>query len=387
MLRASPIENYISPSNLLGLVENTAPFLMQQIRERYVRPGARLIELGQDSQGYLQILNAGQNIENAELSPEALTEDYFAFCMACHHATVGTFVPTDVDSKIRGLLWRQNRDRESLRRMFDFTMTSMRWSIEGLSRRYTEVSGVGPVSGHNGEQLSVLAGGLGQFLKRGDEEYAQKAAHAIEVELKREAVALRFTMSAKGHELDVLRCVAALTHNVGDLDQGISFWPTMATHDAARARFARLAHENVTPYEGAFHIAARIYRKAMATEGHRNYPLRPVKPLRRSAEFLIPFSPFLDEWGAMLGIHPALDWDARAEVLAALIHGCRTIANQRGYFRALHGMSESLGGDFERVLRLTPASTRASWKDANLRKQIAVPKVSFESMMKKMAVL
>ncbi|HUQ95234.1 MAG TPA: hypothetical protein VM120_26390 [Bryobacteraceae bacterium] len=366
------IENYIAPSNLLGLVQNTAPFLFPLPAEP---PPAF---------GFLAILKNVDRFDLPELTGLQQLEDYFAFCLACHHATVATYVPTDVDGKIRGLLWRQNRDKDGLRRMFEFTMSALHWDIHGISKRAIRLAGAGPVSGHNGEQLSVLAGALGQFLKRTDPEYAAQAAQAIDAELEREASEFQLALTHKGYELDVLRLAATLTHNVGDLDQGISFWPTLPTHDEARRRFHRLAHENTRPYRGVFSRAARIYKKAMSPEGHRNYPLRSIKALRRSPDLLLPLGPFLDEWGATVAVHPALDWADRAEVLAGLVHGCRTIPNQRGYFRAIHGMSHALGGNLDRVVRSLPARTRAEWKDAELRKQVAVPRQSFESMMKKM---
>lgn len=370
------LDQYISPRNLFGLVENTAPFLIPRMAEHPLGPGKRLIDCGDHPEGYLEILQGADRIEEIE--------DYFAFCLACHHATVATFVPTDVDAKIRGLLWRRQRDGQAARRMFELAERSLSWSIEGISRRATELAGVGPVSGHNGEQLSVLAGALGYFLQRNDEEYAERAANAIDAELEREALEFRFAVQHKGCELDVLRLAASLTHNAGDLDQGISFWPSAASHDAARKRFARLAHENTQPYGGAYRIAARIYKTAMSPEGHRNYPLRGVKALRRSPDFLLPLGPFLDDWGALIAVHPALDWQDRADVFAALLHGCRTIAGQRGYYRALHGIASSLGGNIEHLLRLAPARVRAEWKDSTLRKQISIPRISFESMMKKL---
>jgi len=382
----NPIENYIAPDNLFGLVKNTAPFLAPAFEKHPLPAGLRLIDAGHGAQGYLQVLNGWDRFTFTEESDiDAVREDYFAYCLACHHATVATYVPTDVDSKIRGLLWRQTRDRDSRRRLFDFALRSLNWSIDGISKRGTALTGGAPVSGHNGEQLSVLAGALGAFVKAADDEYAEHAANAIESELAREAAEFDFALAHKGCELDALRLAASLTHNVGDLDQGISFWPTQPTHDPPRARFGRLAHENTKPYNGNFQRAALLYKRAMSTEGHRNYPLRGVKALRRSADLLLPLGPFFDEWGGLVAVHSALSWEDRGEILAALVHGCRTIPNQRGYFRALHGMVDVLGGNLERVLRFTPARTRAEWKDPDLRRQLAVSRTSFESMMRKMA--
>lgn len=61
----------------------------------------------------------------------------------------------------------------------------------------------------------------------------------------------------------------------------------------------------------------------MATEGHRNYPLRGVKPLWCSPDLLLPLGPFFDEWGGLVAVHSCLDWQDRADVLAGLVHGCR----------------------------------------------------------------
>ncbi|MBL8230424.1 MAG: hypothetical protein JNL98_18180 [Bryobacterales bacterium] len=376
--------DFIAPTNLLGLVRNTAPFLAGRMAACPLRTGARLIELGDHPLGFLEILQGAEALESGAISEDEYREDYFAYCMACHHATVATFVPTDVDSKIRGLLWRQTYDRDALRRMFDFTLRAMRWSIEGISMRATNLAGLGPVSGHNGEMLSVLAGALGTFLKVEDAEYAERAAEAIHAELEREAAELDFALARKGCELDALRIAASVTHNVGDLDQGISFWPNGDRHREARARFGRLAHENTKPHRGAYQVAARIYRKAMSCEGHRNYPLRGVKPLRRSPDLLLPLGPFFDDWGATVARHPSLSNEERAEVLAALLHGCRTIAGQRGYYRAIAGIANTLGTAVETLIRYLPSKARSDWKDAETRKQIAVPRVSFESMMRKL---
>jgi hypothetical protein len=355
-----PIGEYIAPANLLGLVRNTAPFLWPSV-EAAARP-ARLIEAGGGATGYLEILRGGESADTVE--------DYFALCIACHHATVGTFVPTDVDSKIRGLLWRDTRNVDEARRMFEFALRSTAWSVDGLSRK-----AVGDVSGHNGEQLSVLLGALGAFLRFHDGEYAARAAAAVDAELAREAQAFD---AARG--LDGLRLAALLTHNAGDADQGISFWPKSGPYAEYRRRFGRLAHENAAPYGGAFQRAAAVYKRAMSCEGHRNYPLRAVKALRRSADLLAPISPFLDDWGELVSGHPLLSDQDRADTAAALLHGCRTIPNQRGYYRALAGMAPP-----DAVLRLMPNRARAQWREASVRKQVAVPRVSFESMMGKLA--
>jgi hypothetical protein len=383
----------IGPGNLLGLVTNTAPFIFEpgfvpESSPLPARNGAvRPIEMAAHPYGWLEILLNATSIEAAHNPTTEQREDYFALCLACHHATVATFVPTDVDAKIRGQLWQQREDPQALRRMFEFVLHAMKWDISRISTRATELSGVGPVSGHNGEMLGVLAGALGGFLKSGDGEFADKAAVAIDAELQREAHEFLFVLervnAGAALELDLLRLAISLTHNAGDLDQGISFWSGRDIYAPHRARFHRLAHENTEGYGRAFHIAAHLYKRILSSEGHRHYPLREVRALRSSPEFLLPLGPFFDDWGALLGSHPKLSVDDRAEALAALLSGCRKIANQLGYFRAVAGMTGALGGKLDKVVKRMPASLRNELKESEVRKHMAVRKISFESGMRK----
>jgi len=373
-------DEFIKPLILLSLVRNTAPFL-----EMGPVPQGRLIDAGAGPMGYLEVLAGAEALDGSGAEGDQWNEDYFALCLACHHATVATFVPTDVDSKIRGLLWLKTRNVDSLVRMFRAAQRAHRWSLDGISKRATELAGVGPVSGHDGEMLSVYAGALGSFLRVGAADLAREAEETIVAELERQVVEFRYAAKTAGGELNVLRLAASLTHNVGDLDQGISFWPTSEPYRAARARLGRLAHENKTPFEGAYQIAAAIYRRAMSAEGHRHYPLRAVKPLRRSPDYLLPLGPFFDDWGAIIATHPGLALEERAEVMTALVQGCRKIEGQKGYFRALAGFAGAFAGSIDSVLRLMPAGARADWKTTEVRRQIAIPRSSFESMMMKMA--
>jgi hypothetical protein len=369
-------QDLASPSGLLEQVRSTAPFL-----DLRPEPAGRLTERAAGPLGWLAVLRAAPAWMEMPLDEPSQWEDYFTLCLACHHATVATFVPTDVDTKIRGILWRK-AGRESLEPMFASALAMAGWSIAGISTRATELAGAGPVSGHNGEVLSVLLGALGSFLRAGDLVNAERAKAAVDAELQREAAEFRFALRTPGCELDVLRLASTLTHNAGDVDQGISFWPKGPAF-GVRTRFERLAHENTQPYGGAFAMAARIYKAVMSVEGHRNYPLRAAKGLRRSAELLLPLSPFLDDWGSTVARHPQLTDEDRAEVLAALVTGSRKLQGQRGYQRAIHGMMQS-GGRFEGWVKAMPSTARADWKDAGLRKEAGVARGSFESMMKKM---
>jgi hypothetical protein len=367
--------SYIQPSTLVEWVENTAPFAFLPPQPL---PG-RLLGLCFD-----EILSA---VKHGYCWPEDKSdyvEDYFALCLAAHHATVATYIPTDVDSKIRGLLWKDNPSLESHTRMFEFTLSAMRWPMDKVSKRYSELTGQGPVSGHNGEQLSVLMGALQSFLKHGQAEWAARATAAIDAELAREAAEFLHAYETRGRDLEALCLAAWLTHNAGDVDQGLSYWPRSPDYEAPKRTFGRLAHENTKPYQGAFAEAAKIYKRVMAPEGHRNYPLRGIKALRQSSELLLPQAPFLDAWGQCLARSPLLSDEDRAEVLAALIVGSRKLPGQRGYYRAIAGMRSELGeAAVSRILKLAPNSVRKEHEGAELRKLVAVPRESFESSMRK----
>ncbi len=374
-------DEWIAPQTILELVRNTAPFL-----PAFPIESAPLPELGEGPLGFLRILAAAPSVLERGANPEEELLNYFAVCIAAHHATVATFVPTDVDTKIRGLIWRKVRDRDLLRSLIDLTLKMGAWSLDGISTRATTLGDWGPVSGHNGEWLSVITAGLGRALKLGDDEYAEKAATAVDAELRRETDSFAFAFKKNGLELDTLRLAASLTHNLGDVDQAISFWTMETMTNSCRARFHRLAHENNRPYNGTFQTAALLYKEAMSAEGHRHYPLRHVKALRRSADLLLPLGPFLDDWGGVIGSHPSLNSLERAEVLDEMIRGCRKIAGQQGYYRAVAGFQSKARSAFDTAVGLLPNASRKELKDSAFQKQIAVQQGSFESMMKKKVI-
>ncbi len=368
--------DYISPVTLVEWVENTAPFLFAGSTPP---PAKRLIDLD-----FSDIL---RSVRQGYVWPETLAEyveDYFALCLSAHHSTVATFIPTDVDSKIRGLLWKDSKEPESHRRMFEFALRAMKWPLENVSRRYTQVAALGPVSGHNGEQLSVLMGALQAFLKNEDAEYVARARAAIDEELRREAIEFVTAIETKGLELDALRIVASITHNVGDIDQGLTYWSKHEMYDGVRSDYGRLAHENTRPFGGIFAQAAKVYKRVMSAEGHRHYPLRSIRGLRQSADLLLPLGPFFDEWGAIVATHRQVNDETRAETLGAIVTGSRKIAGQKGYFRAIRGMQDALGqAKIQALLVKLPNSVRKDYEDAELRKAVAISRESFESSMKK----
>jgi len=348
----------------MAQVLNTAPFL--EARLRMSAPG-RLIELGSSSDGFLRILANWQNILRSGLTPEEQLQDYFALCMACHHATVATFVPTDVDTKIRGILWRESRDPEVLRPMLGLALAARAWIEDGIS-----VRSVRGVSGHHGEHWSAIAGGLGRMLELGDTASAEEAQAAIEAEIDREEAMFRDVAAERDAELDLLRLSMTLAHNRGDLTQGMGFWKNTPVTAPVMEHLGT---------RGRFEVAVRIYQHTgLSSEGHRHYPLRPVKGLRHSASTLLPLSPFLDDWGGVVS-----RLEESHEVLAALVVGCQKVQGQQGYYRAIAGMLTASSGAFERAAARMPNSAQRLLRSAEMRKLIDVPRISFESMMRKRA--
>jgi hypothetical protein len=355
---------WIAPATLIAQVHNTAPFLELQP----LAPDARrLIDLGHAPDGFLRILANWQNILHPGLKHEEQLQDYFALCLACHHATVATFVPTDVDTKIRGIVWRESRDVDVLRPMMRLALASRAWTENGISIR-----AVRGVSGHNGEQWSAIAGGLGLLLERGDKETADEALAAIEAEIDRETAVFEETAAERNAELDVLRLSMTLAHNRGDLTQGMGFWKRNAVTVPVMEHLSQ---------RGRFALAVRLYQHTgLSAEGHRHYPLREVKVLRRSASTLLPLCPFLDEWGAVVG-----RLEESHEVLAALITGCQKVQGQQGYYRAIAGMRNASPRAFDLAAGRMHKAAQRLLRDSDLRKLVDVPRISFESMMRKRA--
>lgn len=355
---------WIAPDNLTGLVWNTAPFIEALLPP--VETG-RPITLGDGPHGFLRILANWRNMLAPGHSREEQLQDYFALCLACHHATVATFVPTDVDSKIRGLIWREIRDPEALKPMLVLALQARSWSQHEISRRETR-----GVSGHNGEHWSVLAGALGRFLELGASAPADEALAAIEQEIDREQKVFDETAREPGAELDLLLVAMSIAHNRGDLTQGMSFWTKKTVTEPVRKHLSE---------RGRFGLAVKVYQDTgMSAEGHRHYPLRPLKPLRQSADLLLPLPPFLDDWGARVG---ALR--ERADILEALVIGCRKVEGQQGYYRAIAGMESHDQKAFRAAAEIMGNAARKALRESEMRKKLEIPRASFEAMMRKRA--
>ena len=101
-------------------------------------------------------------------------------------------------------------------------------------------------------------------------------------------------------------------------DRRVHFSPEL---EALQLKFSRLGHENPKRYQGVFIQAKEVWRlmytdefcvlkvciycvdfqiyklTGLSAEGHRNYPLREAKALRRYSELQLSFAPWLEQWG------------------------------------------------------------------------------------------
>ncbi len=379
---------FIGPRTLLGLVENTAPWLFRPgddapagaaaVRPSEVRPGPRQ---------WRAILRAGANLEAISAPDAAQRTDYFALCLAAHFATAASYVPTDVDTKIRRALWLEAVGTDELPRMRALALGLADWDMREVSARIVAVEGTGSVSGHDGERLSVLCGGLVASLAARDERGARDLDFAIDEELAREAQAFARTARTPGRELDLLRLASILTHNAGDVMQGLDAMGAQPGAARVLERFGELARERFERYGGGFGQAAALYRELLASEGHRNYPLRQPRALRSDPRLLLPIAPFLDDWGERVAGFPGLRDEDRAEIVSALVDGCRKLAGQTGYYRALAGIARvhPRGLEAPDLVQHYPASVKRSLREAELRQKLAVRRESLEASLAKRA--
>ncbi|MEZ5979212.1 MAG: hypothetical protein R3F34_13445 [Planctomycetota bacterium] len=380
---------FVGPQTLVSQALVAAPYLFDDTLERartLPEPsGTRVSDALDHPFGWWLALRAADRLEPTPAPTDEQRTDYFALCLGAHFATAGTYVPTDVDAKIRHALWFEPMSGEERDRMRDLALGLARWDVSPVSARLVHI-GDEVVSGHDGERLSVLTGGLLAHLAAGDERGAAELERAVDDELAREARA--FDAAVRGGDDHALVDLAtSLTHNAGDVVQALRSKSARAVADGPTERFGDLARSGESRYGGAFARAARVYRETAASEGHRHYPLRDVRALRTHPDLLLPLGPYLDAFGERVATWPTFGMDERAAFVAALANGCKRVKGQVGYYRALAGFEAAHPRGLEHpelVDRLGNAAKRML-ADKELRKQIAIRRSSFESSVGKRA--
>jgi hypothetical protein len=307
----------------------------------------------------------------AELEPRwrkgEAAEEYLVYLLAAHFTTVATFVPTDVDQRIRQHVWT-NLAGARLASAIERTLEVAAWDVRPVTERHVDLDDQ-VLAGHQGEWFSVLSGALGRALSLGDATSADRARAWIEAELTREAHLVQYARK-HGTAQELLSVVTTVAHNLGDLSRVVDTWsPAIAASEVGR-RYARLGHEDGARFDGAFVYAGALNKQLMALENHRFLPLRGPRALRRERAFLLPFGPYFYDWGKALGATPLLADEERAEILQALlgVHERRTEEN--GCLRAIAGMNAAYPGGVDKLGKLLSAEGRMSLQRGGVRQAL-----------------
>lgn len=369
----------IAPSLLLGQVGNTVPFVFkEEWKARISCPE------------YVRFLNEVRESLSRDPSLELTHVDYFRLCLSAHAATVGSYVPTDVDGQIRFKLWHPALDTSTLAKMADEVTRSLSWDFTAVSARWVQSPETGELlGGYHGEWFSTAVGAYGA-LRRRDPERAAEIARAILEELEREARIFReFKKRREG--IGLLQAATIIAHNLGDLDRVLELWglhypkvQSTLNHsdDPLKVAAFRLGHEGGERFGGLFLEAGRMNKAFMASENHRHFALREPRCLRRNPEFLLPIAPFLDEWGERIGRHPDLAPEEVAEIVQSLVAGWERLQATDtvtvGYPRALAGILETFPGGLSQLCEYLPARVCRNLKSGLLRNLCSVPRRRFE---------
>jgi hypothetical protein len=373
----------ISPGILIDAVESTAPFLFTGPDSISEATGA----------GFLRILRKAKR----SLPDEHDLWDYFDLCLSAHFATVGTFVPTDVDLAIRQKLWKGVQAEAAFDPLWNRILEMAVWDESGVSARVVRTPSGLKLSGHQGEWFSVAMGAYG-CARRSNPHRIGEIREQIEAVWKLQETALSELKQAfmidPGRETmkAYLSGVAAVAHNLGDLDRMFDAWEIDDT-DILKRRVYRSGHEDSRAPKTVLIEAGRVYQALIASENHRNFALRAPKGLRRSAGFLLPFGLFLDDWGRNLVLEGnrsgLLDEGDFREIIEALILGWRklnplSIYSSQGYSRALVGMATGFASPDQpeagrRMMEsMLPPAVRKEWSEGGLRTLTGIRQGEFE---------
>ena len=359
---------------LYELVKNTSPFLFAKTPDASTR--------------FISILSNPDSVKDAF--------GYFEYCVAAHFGTVGTFVPTDVDLAIRLKLWQKISTPEEFQPMWNLVQEFDRWDETLVSkRRVYSPSGI-KVSGHLGEWFSIAMGAYGIAVKK-IHGFVPEIRASIEAKVKDHETALRELRKQFQSEPNIvharqyLDAIAAVAHNLGDLDRMFDAWE-IGEMDVLKRRVYRCGHEDARNPRAELLLAGSIYKEMLASENHRHFPLRDPKGIRKSERFLLNFGPFLDDWGVGIvssstvlaqGGDAILNEGDLREVAEALISGWKrlnpkTIYTCQGYARALCGMMTAFPNKREGFEALLSPKVKKEMNESGLRTLMGVTRVQFE---------
>ncbi len=356
----------VSAPILLNHIRNTAPFLLGE------NP------LPTATSKCFRVLQKLEKNDSISLTHD----EYFEMCVSAHFATVGTFVPTDVDNQIRFRLWHPTLDGEIVEKMAVTVQESYFWDITPVTTRYVVSPKKGDLlSGHNGEWFSIAVGAYGATRKR-NPRLANDLSQRIICEIEREGRILNELIEAQNGK-GILSASMLISHNLGDLNRVLEMWGIVEGDPLFNAA-QRTTDKKYC--DGAFFAAAELNRNYMALENHRHFTLRSPKALRRSADLLLPLGPYFDAWGKNLVKSGHLSPEEIGTVTEALIDGWnKLLPGTVGYGRAIAGIEEGLGGPRE-LAKLLPSRLAKQMQTGKLRMVISVPQDKFEGQWNNIAL-
>ncbi|MBS1962152.1 MAG: hypothetical protein JST04_08050 [Bdellovibrionales bacterium] len=307
---------------------------------------------------YLTELAAAAASPERELEPA----EYFRLCLAAHWASVGSFVPADVEHLVGSKLWHHALPSDAIREMAETVLEAYHWDSTPVTGRWI----VSPhsrlvLSGHHGEWLAVAIAAYAATASR-DPLLSQRLRETIEFEVTREAkIYLEFRKARDG--VGLIRAAGLVAHNLGDLDRAIDLWNLSMRDPLSEFAYRVISAEGARAvrFGGALAEAGRLNRSLLAGENHRHFALRMPRALRRSATFLLPMAPFFDEWGRRVGSHAGIRPEEVAAIVDALYTGWEKLKGPTGtvvthaYPRAVAGILEAFPGGLAALAPLLPA--------------------------------
>src|SRR5262249_19623436 len=135
--------------------------------------------------------------------------------LAAHFATVATFVPTDVDARIRHHVWSAMQTAEEIAAACDVVDEVASWDARWVSARTVD-DGERSLSGHDGEWLGVRAGALGRASALGASELVERLVENIDSELAREERMFVNAWKEGAPAARTLSIATIIAHNLGD---------------------------------------------------------------------------------------------------------------------------------------------------------------------------
>ena len=197
-------QHVVEPKTLLAQVVNTAPFLFESAQvdaalaavaepgappkkvvpgyisaahpidaiDKAQTPAVKLAEklrailgenkeLPEDRFAYVKSLR--EFIANPPVTSDLWT--YYDLCLCAHYATVGTFLPTDVDLAIRQKLWSGIHSEPALMPLWERIKQMHGWDECLVSKRFVITKSGKKLSGHQGEWFTVAMAAYGCALK------------------------------------------------------------------------------------------------------------------------------------------------------------------------------------------------------------------------------